>query len=110
MEFLPLRINVFKFGSNLRNRRGPLARSKDVGTCPNQVEEMHTLTKSWRCCPERQSITFLDQSNDGKVLGPLAPDSWEDEWKLEVGKQKSIYGIKRIVRDLIGADAVHVQI
>ena len=54
VDFSQRRIHVFKFERSLRNRRGPLAKSK-VGTCPNQVEEMHTLTKSWRCCPQKHS-------------------------------------------------------
>ena len=88
VEFSPRRIQVLKSEGGLRNRRGPMTKSKGVGTCANLFEEMHTLTKSWRCCPEWQSLTFPGQRNSGTSLGPLTLDSWEGERKLDVGTKK----------------------
>ena len=60
---------------------------------------MHTLIKSWRCYSERQSLTVPDQSNSGKIFGPSTLDLLEDEWKLQVGTNKQLFGNRRMVRD-----------
>ena len=91
-EYIPKTITAFKTEISLRARRGLGHMKKGANTLTGQVEQMHCLTKSWKCCPERQSRAYEGQSNVGVIRGPLEMEAFANDWKLNVGQKRLLYG------------------
>ena len=71
-------------------RQGPLNKSV-------QEEKVHMLAHRtcWNAMPDIQSLHWPDQSNGGRMMGPLDICSIRDEWKATIADKKVLFGGSR---------------